>query len=99
MKFNKRFYKYSLIRKSFSNKESNVQSLKLLIRLNPLNFLEALNNFSKIKKNSYKNNINNTCVVSLRSKSVIVKRVRLSRIKLKELANNGLLIGLKKYSW
>ncbi len=50
-----------------------------------------------INKNSFKTQIKNRCVLSLRSRSPI-KNFRLSRVAFRALASNGGLIGIKKSS-
>jgi len=98
MKVNRKIIKDILIRDSFCKKESQLKSLKIVLRLKLLNYLDALNVIHKIRKNSSFCKINNRCFITSRSKAVN-RKTRLSRIKFKELANNGLLIGFKKHSW
>ena len=87
-----------LTRKNFAKKESLVKSLKILARLKLINYLEILNNFSKIKKNSSFSRIKNRCFITSR-RGGILNKMKISRIKLKELSNNGLILGVKKLSW
>jgi small subunit ribosomal protein S14 len=98
MKIKKNIVRDIFIRKESNKKESKLRSLKVLTRLKLLNYLEILNNISKIKKSTNFNKVKNRCFVTSRSKSVY-RRMTLSRIKIKELANNGLILGLKKLSW
>lgn len=97
MKLNNKYYKDIRQRRRFLKRESMIKSFKILTKLKSLNFLEALNCLSNLRKDTVI--IKNRCFISLRAKSISTKRFKLSRIKLKELANNGLLIGFKKYSW
>jgi small subunit ribosomal protein S14 len=98
MKIKKKIVRDIFIRKESNKKESMLRSLKVLTRLKFLNYLEVLNNISKIKKSTNFNRVKNRCFVTSRSNGVY-KRMTLSRIKIKELTNNGLILGLKKLSW
>nr|YP_009476745.1 ribosomal protein S14 [Cryptomonas curvata]AVM81238.1 ribosomal protein S14 [Cryptomonas curvata] len=98
MKLKKKLLKDILIRKNFKKNESKIISLKVLLRTNSLNYLESLNNFSKLKTLSFSNKAENKCFVSSRTGSVY-KKFTLSRIKTREFVYNGLIPGLKKHSW
>lgn len=98
MKIKRSIVRDIFIRKESNKKESKLRSLKILVRLKLLNYLEVLNNISKIKKSTNFSRIKNKCFITSRSKG-IYRQMKLSRIKLKELANNGLILGVKKLSW
>jgi ribosomal protein S14 len=98
MKLKKSILKDISYRNSFKKQELEIKGLKILIRMKSFNYLHILNIYSKINKRSFISKINNLCFITFRNKS-IYKKFNISRIKLKELANNGLLLGLKKYSW
>ena len=68
------------------------------ISIGCLNYLETLNNFSKIKHLCSISKAKNRCFITSRSGG-INKNLSLSRIKMREFTNNGLIPGLKKYSW
>jgi len=87
-----------LTRKRFLKNESKTKSLKILTRLGSLNYLEILNNSSKLKFLSSLTKVKNRCFVTSRSAG-INKKLSLSRIKMRELINNALVPGFKKYSW
>ena len=53
---------------------------------------------NKINKNSSKTRIKNRCILSGRGKAVY-QMFKLSRIKFRELASQGMLPGVKKASW
>ena len=98
MKLKKRIIKDISIRKKFFFKESGIRSLKILIRLRCLNYLEILNNLSILKNQASANRINNRCFITSRT-NTINKKIGISRIKLRELVNSGLILGFKKSSW
>ena len=54
--------------------------------------------FNKIKRNSSKVRVKNRCVLTGRGKAVY-RFCRLSRIRFRELASQGLLLGVSKSSW
>jgi ribosomal protein S14 len=49
-------------------------------------------------KNCSKTKLQNRCLLTGRKRSVY-RDFRLSRIKLKEMSNKGMISGLKKYNW
>lgn len=98
MRLKKGLLKDILIRKGFSKNESKIRSLKTLIRLGCLNYLEILNNSSKLKLLSSLTKVKNRCFVTSRSGG-INRKLSLSRIKMRELINSALVPGFKKYSW
>ena len=53
---------------------------------------------NKINKNSSKTRIKNRCILSGRGKAVY-QMFKLSRIKFRELASQGMVPGVKKASW
>lgn len=58
-------------------------------------YIEKLN---KLNRNSSETKIKNRCILTGRAKAVY-KMFRLSRIKFRELASQGMLPGVKKASW
>ena len=98
MKLKKRIIKDISIRKNFLFKESGIRSLKILIRLRCLNYLEVLNNLSVLKSQASASKINNRCFITSRT-NTINRKIGISRIKLRELVNSGLVLGFKKSSW
>nr|YP_010835018.1 ribosomal protein S14 [Cryptomonas gyropyrenoidosa]WFQ82693.1 ribosomal protein S14 [Cryptomonas gyropyrenoidosa] len=91
-----KFYNHLLATKASLKKEVILSSSEILTKLE-LDFLDTLNCLSDSKRNIP--SIKNKCFISLRCKSLFNKRFKLSRIKLKELANSGFLVGVKKHSW
>ena len=81
-----------------SNLESRKRSLKVLMRLKLISYLNVLNNLSKLNKKSTLGREKNRCFVTSRSSGNYTK-ISLSRIKLRELVNNGLVLGFTKASW
>lgn len=82
----------------FKKKESLAIVLKLLFRITSLSLIEKLK-FICLKSNSfYYTLLKNHCVLTGRSHS-INRRFKLSRIKFKEFASVGLLLGVKKFTW
>jgi small subunit ribosomal protein S14 len=53
---------------------------------------------NKLPKNSSKVRLNNRCLITGRTHSIL-KSFRISRIKLRELISIGLITGIKKSSW
>jgi small subunit ribosomal protein S14 len=53
---------------------------------------------NKLPKNSSKIRLNNRCLITGRTHSII-KSFRVSRIKLRELISMGLITGIRKSSW
>jgi len=98
MKLKKKVLKDFLVRNKFDKNESKIRSLKILVRLKCLNYLEILENSSKLKKLAFLTKIKNRCFITSRSASINTK-LGLSRIKLREFTNNGIIPGIKKYSW
>lgn len=98
MKLKQSLLKDLIYRKEFKKKESKIRSLKILIRLKSLNYLKILNNLGNLKKSTNFSRIKNRCFLTCRSKSVY-SGMLISRIKLKELALSGHVLGLKKHSW
>jgi len=58
-------------------------------------FISKLN---KLPRNSSKTRMRNRCILSGRGRGVY-RFCKLSRIALRDLANKGLLVGVKKSSW
>jgi len=98
MKLKKKLLKDFSIRNRFNKNESKIRSLKILTRLKCLNYLEILENSSKLKKLASSTKVKNRCFITSRSASINTK-LGLSRIKLREFINSGIVPGIKKYSW
>jgi ribosomal protein S14 len=98
MKIKKNILNDMLERNIYKKNEFKIRVIKILTRLKIVNFFNLLHIMLKMKKISFFCKINNKCYITSRSKSVCNK-VKLSRIKFKELVNNGLLIGFNKYNW
>ena len=81
-----------------NNIESCNRSLKVLIRLKIVNYLNILNSLSRLNKTSNFCKRKNRCFITSRS-SGNFNKISLSRIKFRELANNGLILGFSKASW
>ena len=86
------------IRFKFNNIESRNRSLKVLIRLKVVNYLNILDNLDRLSKTSSFCRRKNRCFITSRSLGNFSK-ISLSRIKVRELANNGLILGFSKASW
>jgi len=95
------FIKNNKSRKLFKNCELNKIILKNLLIYNKTKFEYKFNFdkfFKKINNNSSISKIRNYCVLLKNNRSVFNK-FKLSRHKIKLLAPNGVLIGLKKSSF
>lgn len=98
MKIKKKVLNDTLVRNRFYKYESKIRSFKVLNRLNYSSYLETLNNFSKLKSLSFLTKTKNRCFITCRGGG-INRKTGLSRIKVRELANNGLIPGFVKHSW
>lgn len=86
------------IRSKYKELETKRQSLKILSRLKLISYLDILVSSSKLSKAYGLSIVKNRCFITSRSSGNYVK-VSISRIKLKELAYNGLILGFVKASW
>jgi ribosomal protein S14 len=98
MKLKNKLVKDISIRLKCSNLESRKRSLKILMRLKLINYLKILNSLSKLSKRAISGREKNRCFITSRS-SGNFKKVSISRIKLRELSNCGLILGFTKASW
>jgi len=86
------------LRKYFAKKESLNKILKILLRTKYIKYFKLLNIYFCLKKKYCYSKIKNKCFITSRSSSIYSK-ITLSRIKIKELINNNLIVGAKKFSW
>ncbi len=98
MKLKNKLLKDISTRLEFSTKESYKRSLKILIRLKLISYLSILNNLSKLNKKLTFGKEKNRCFITSRSSGNFAK-ISLSRIKVRELTNAGLILGFSKASW
>lgn len=98
MKQKNKLLKDISIRLKSSNMESRKRSLKILIRSKLINYLSVLDSLSKLNKDSSFGREKNRCFITSRS-SGNFNKISLSRIKLRELASSGLILGFTKASW
>ena len=97
MKFKR--YKKDLKKRKFHKKNELFQKIfKILFLYSHDIYLKLLINKKQKLKNSYKTKIKNYCIISGRSRSIF-KKLKVSRINLKILNNNGEIFGLKKITW
>ena len=90
--------KDNLIRFNIKKNESKKISLKILMRLKYLNYLEIFNNLSRTNKNKSVTKVHNQCFITARRHGINTK-TGISRIKLRELTKNGVIMGMKKLCW
>lgn len=98
IKLKKKLLKDIIFRSNSERIECSKRSLKVLIRLRLINYLAILDRLSKLNKQSNSCREKNRCFISSRS-SGNINKVSISRIKFKELVNNGLILGFSKASW
>jgi ribosomal protein S14 len=98
MKLKNKLLKDIRFRIRSKNIESCKRSFKVLIRLKLINYLSILNNLGKLNRNSIFRKEKNRCFITSRSSGNLAK-VSLSRIKVRELVNSGLILGFSKASW
>ncbi len=88
-------------RKMVKTAEGKRKRLKALIMNKNTPMEERFNaviKLAEVPRNSAKNRIRNRCELTGRSRSVY-RKLRMSRIALRELANQGLIPGMVKSSW
>lgn len=81
----------------FNEYEEKRLALKILQRLNPSD-VRIQQSMADLPTNSSKTRIRNRCILTGRARSVW-RTFRVSRIQLRKLALEGVLIGVKKSSW
>ena len=81
-----------------NNLESRKRSLKILMRLKMVNYLNILYSLCRLSKRSNFGREKNRCFLTSRSLGNF-KKISLSRIKLRELSSSGLILGFTKASW
>lgn len=84
--------------KKYEKKRLLYQALIHDANINPALKLSLIQALNKLPRNSSKVRLKNRCVLTGRSHSVY-KFCRLSRIKFRELANKGHIVGCVKASW
>ena len=88
-------------RKMAKSAEGKRKRLKALI-MNKTTSMEerfaAVLKLAEVPRNSAKNRIHNRCEVTGRSRAYY-RKLKMSRIALRELANQGLIPGMVKSSW
>lgn len=85
-------------RQSFKKYEITNLGLKIGIRIHYKLKLMNIVKLSGINQNTNFSRYKNRCFISGRSFAVY-KQFKMSRIKFRELINNGIMAGLKKSSW
>lgn len=98
MKLRKNLINDALRRNQYARNEYRIKIIKVIIRLRLFDFFCFLNVSSKLDRTSSTCIINDICYISSRNKS-ICNKTKLSRIKIKEFIDNGLILGFNKYSW
>lgn len=84
-------------RNLFKSYEEKRLALKILQRIDPKD-VRIQQCLSELPLNSSRTRIRNRCVLTGRSRS-IWRTFRISRIQLRKLALEGMLMGVKKSSW
>jgi|SRR5690349_15299121 ribosomal protein S14 len=86
-------------RRRFLINELKTNIIKSILNNQKINMdLKQQIHLFKKSLSAHKARINNRCILTGRSRSYI-RFFKLSRIKFKELANKGLLLGIKKSNW
>ena len=88
-------------RENYGNRELNYMVFKALLNTSLLNKKKRSKFFlstRKLVRYAERTRIVNRCVVSNRSRGVY-RDFKLSRIKIREMANRGDLLGVNKSSW
>ena len=84
--------------KRFKNKRMELKKLIMDKKTSQEDRFEAVMKLSSMPRNGCATRVRNRCELSGRPRG-FYRRVKLSRIALREMANNGLIPGIKKASW
>jgi|TARA_B110000967_G_scaffold146652_1_gene150122 ribosomal protein S14 len=79
-------------------KRSFIQKFELILLQNQISKRLNRQFLENFKPSVYDFQLKNRCILTARSKGICTD-FKLSRIKTRELASNGLINGLKKVSW
>ena len=93
----KNLKRIKLVNKFFKKR----QEIKKIIKNRKLPLVERFNaqlKLAKLPKNSSKTRIRNRCEITGRPRGVY-RKLRISRIALRELASKGIIPGMTKSSW
>lgn len=94
----KRYFKDSKKRKYYKTVEIFQRVFKIITLCNNESLAKILIHKEIFKISQFKNKIKNYCVISGRQRS-IYRKLKISRIVLRNLGSSGLFFGLKKASW
>ena len=84
--------------KQYAGKRSKLKAMAVDNKLTPEERFDARLKLAKLPRNSSPTRLHNRCDLSGRSRGYY-RKVRLSRIALRELGSKGLIPGLVKSSW
>ena len=95
---NNKDLKKRLLFKKYEVKRLLLKSMIKNMSLMPLFRKDMVLMLNKLPRNSSLTRVKNRCTITGRGKS-IYRKFRMSRLTFRELANKGLLPGIKKSSW
>ena len=84
--------------KSFANRRAKLKKIPMDKKLPMEERFAATLKLAELPRNSAKTRIHNRCEITGRSKAYY-RKMRMSRIALREFGNKGLIPGLVKSSW
>lgn len=84
--------------KSFNSKRMNLKNIVMNKNTSSEDRISAVMKLAEFPRNANPTRVRSRCEISGRSRSVY-KKLRVSRIALRELGNMGLIPGLVKSSW
>ncbi len=84
--------------KKFASRRAKLKAIVMNKTLPVEQRFEATLKLAKLPRNSARNRIRNRCELSGRARG-FYRKVKLSRIALRELGNKGLIPGMVKSSW
>lgn len=93
----RKIIKDSLLRQLIQKKDLFFVLTKMLFRINSIKYKQLICILYKIQKTNYFSKIRNRCFITGRNNS-INKLTKISRLKFKELARAGVILGFSKYS-
>ena len=94
---NRNLKREKMVRK-FARRRQALKDVIMNKQSTPEEVFEAMIKLSELPRNSSKVRVHNRCALTGRSRGYY-RKLKMSRIKLRELANEGQIPGAKKSSW
>ena len=94
---NRNLKREKMVRK-FARRRQALKDVIMNKQSTPEEVFEAMIKLSELPRNSSKVRVHNRCALTGRSRGYY-RKLKMSRIKLRELANEGMIPGMVKSSW